>query len=76
MKWLWGLCGVAFLAVGLAGCDDGSPKAGTPETLTKDNRPAGFEDMMKGMDKDMQKAGKNPKALNKSAPDAKASPAK
>ena len=66
MKWFGGLCGVAFLALGLIGCDDGAPKnQGTPEPLTKDNRPAGFEDMMKGMGKDMEKTAKSPNAAKK-----------
>lgn len=61
------LC-AALLVFTLAGCeDDPSATSGADATPTKDGRPAGFEDMMKGMEKDMKKATANPTKLAKPA---------
>lgn len=68
MKWFGGLCGLAFLALafGLVGCNDGSPSnQGTPDVMTKENRPAGFEEMMKGMEGNMKNSATKPKSLTK-----------
>ena len=64
MKRLVGMLGVAVIAGGLIGCGDDKPKV-DPESVTKDNRPAGFEDMMKGMEGNMKKAGKQPEKLSR-----------
>jgi len=63
MKRLAGMLGLAFFLVGFSGCGDSTPQA-DPAAVTKDNRPAGFEDMMKGMDGQMKKAT-NPKTIPK-----------
>jgi hypothetical protein len=54
MKKIAGWLGVALLAFAAVGCDDAATTAAT--TPTPDGRPAGFEDMMRGMEKDMKKA--------------------
>jgi hypothetical protein len=54
MKKIAGWLGVALLAFASVGCGDApSTAAASP---TPDGRPAGFEDMMRGMEKDMKKA--------------------
>jgi hypothetical protein len=63
MKRLVGMIGVAVVASGFLGCGDEGPKPDTT-TVTKDNRPAGFEDMMKNMEGNMKKAG-DPKKIPK-----------
>ncbi len=46
----------AVLASFLAGCGGGGIEEGAPKDLPQgDGRPAGFENMMKGMEKDMAK---------------------
>ena len=71
MKRLGGCLGVAVLAFTFVGCDSGggSPQV-DPADVSKDGRPAGFEDMMKGMAGQMKK-GANPKAAASSTNTAK-----
>jgi len=65
MKRLVGMLGVAVFTCGFLGCGgEELPKADT-STVTKDGRPAGFEDMMKGMDSKMKNAGEKPTNLSK-----------
>ncbi|APW61470.1 hypothetical protein [Paludisphaera borealis] len=72
MKPLAGWLGAAILVFTFAGCDDGAPSTPPPNTApTPDGRPAGFENMMKGMEKDMKNATANPKALSKGGAPAK-----
>jgi len=63
MKRFAGLFVAALLLVGFSGCGDNVP-APEPADATKDARPAGFEDMMKGMNGQMKKAA-NPKTIPK-----------
>ncbi|APW58935.1 hypothetical protein [Paludisphaera borealis] len=57
MKPIAGWLGAALLVLTFAGCDDGSPSTPPANTTpTPDGRPAGFEDMMKGMEKNMKDA--------------------
>jgi hypothetical protein len=57
MKPLVGWLGAAILVFTFAGCGDetDSVTSNAPPP-SADGRPAGFADMMKGMEKDMQKA--------------------
>jgi hypothetical protein len=49
----------SVLLTSLAGCGGGAPPTTVDTSVTPDNRPAGFEDMMKDMNKNMAKpAGK------------------
>jgi hypothetical protein len=70
MKRLGGWFGVAVFVLGVTGCDSGGPSTPAgPAQPTADNRPAGFEDMMKGMnDKMTKKAGSAPKVAPSTAP--------
>lgn len=61
MKWLGGCLGMAVLGLVFIGCDSGGSPQVDPGDVSKDGRPAGFEDMMKGMAGQMKK-GANPKA--------------
>ena len=63
--------GAAVLVLGVTGCDSGAPTTTGPSEVTPDNRPAGFEDMMKGMGDQMKKPG----APGKAAPASAAGPA-
>jgi hypothetical protein len=55
MKSFAGCLGAAFLVLTFVGCDDGAPSTPVADTApTSDGRPAGFEDMMKGMGDKMQ----------------------
>lgn len=63
MKRFAGVFAVALLVVGFSGCGDSVPTP-APADATKDGRPAGFEDMMKGMEGNMKKAA-NPKTIPK-----------
>lgn len=45
----------AILMTSLAGCGGGAPPSTQDASVTPDNRPAGFEDMMKGMGGQMAK---------------------
>ena len=63
MKRFGGCLGVAVLAFTLAGCDGGEPQV-DPADVAPDGRPAGFEDMMKGMSGQMKK-GSNPREAAK-----------
>jgi predicted small lipoprotein YifL len=45
----------AVLLTSLAGCGGGGPPSTEDTSVTPDNRPAGFEDMMKGMGGQMAK---------------------
>lgn len=65
MKPIAGWLGAAILAFTFTGCGDSAPT--TAQEATPDGRPAGFEDMMKGMEKDMKKATANPKAMAKAS---------
>jgi hypothetical protein len=42
----------------LVGCSGGGPPTTEDAAVTPDNRPAGFEDMMKGMEGNMNKSAK------------------
>jgi len=55
--------GAAILVLTFSGCGDetDSVTANAPPPAP-DGRPAGFEDMMKGMEKDMAKSTKSPKS--------------
>lgn len=57
MKRLGGCLGVAVLGLVFVGCDSGGIEEGVPKDAPKDARPAGFEDMMKGMGDKMKKGG-------------------
>ncbi len=66
-----GCLGATILIFTFTGCSDSATT--TAQEATPDGRPAGFEDMMKGMEKDMKKATANPKSMVKAsaAADAK-----
>jgi len=52
-----GCLGAAILVFTFSGCgDDTDSVTNNAPPPSSDGRPAGFEDMMKGMDKDMKKA--------------------
>jgi len=53
MKSFVGRLAVAVLAFGFIGCGGGGIEEGAAKQTTPDGRPAGFEDMMKGMNKEM-----------------------
>jgi hypothetical protein len=54
MKPFAGWLGAAILIFTFAGCDDGAPSTPTTDAPpTADGRPAGFENMMKGMGNNM-----------------------
>lgn len=64
MKPFAGWLGAPILVFAFSGCGSGTAESTTP-VATQDGRPAGFEDMMKGMDKNMKKATANPRAMVK-----------
>lgn len=66
MKLFAGCFGAAILALTFTGCgDDSDSLTAQAPPPAPDGRPAGFEDMMKGMDKNMKKAGDKPRDLPK-----------
>ncbi len=48
----------SMIIFGLSGCGGGSVPKTDDTAKTPDNRPAGFEDMMKGMEGNMTKTAK------------------
>ncbi|MDR3619884.1 MAG: hypothetical protein P4L85_11090 [Paludisphaera borealis] len=74
MKPIAGWLGAAILVLTFAGCDDGAPSTPVGNTTpTPDGRPAGFEDMMKGMGNNM--AAKTKGGAKAAAPAAAPAPA-
>ncbi len=68
-------CGLAALLLCLTGCESGAPSTPPgPSEPTKDGRPAGFEDMMKGMGDQMKSSAAGAKNAPTPAP-AGAAPA-
>ena len=63
MKRFAGMFAAALIVVGFSGCGDTTPKPVAADAAP-DGRPAGFDDMMKGMDGQMKKAA-NPKTIPK-----------